>query len=105
MPNKIERDLQWHCFRDKLIDRDALGNLPGWMMEGLTIYIDKMDKEQRRRVQEKNVVQGLLQRLMQASNIARFAGAEVVDNFENEKVTHIIVDTSLERGRGIRISR
>lgn len=99
MPNKVE---QWRCSRDELIDRDALGHLPGWMMEGLIIYIDKVDKEQRRSAPEENAVQALLQRLMQASNIARFAGAELVDNLENEKTTHIIVDTGRERGTAIR---
>lgn len=77
-----------------------------WMFKGLSIYIDRSQHAST------DILNGeapgpmapLGLRLHMASNTARFAGAKLVENLEDEKITHVAVGDNRSRLRSIRES-
>lgn len=64
---------------------------PGWLFKGQVLNFQPQDSES----------DSLPQRLRLASNIARFAGALVVGDIEDKRITHIVVDNDGENGRSL----
>ena len=86
MPAKYEHSFCAQDFKGELEEHgNVLGELPGWMFEGLLLYTDRQlanpasvtDKDPNLRMK-------------QACDTARFAGARLTDDLQ-EGVTHVLV--------------
>ncbi|PGH19466.1 DNA ligase 4 [Polytolypa hystricis UAMH7299] len=69
-------------------DTAVLRNSPGWLFKGEVLYLASPPPPDS---SQTNI---LPQRLQLASNIARFAGGKVVQNIEDKRITHVVVDES-----------
>ena len=88
MPTTSKHNFNATEFRSDLSthDHELGGDLPGWIFEGLLIYIDDQAISQKTPLLQKQPAF----RLKQACNTARFAGARITHDL-NEGVTHIVV--------------
>ena len=94
MPAKFEHSFSAEEFKRELEEHgNGLGELPGWMFEGLLLYTDRqLFNEASLTDQDPN------SRLKKACDTARFAGARLTADL-NEGVTHVLVgdDRSVTR--------
>ena len=98
MPTKYEHRFNASDFRSELDDHDhELGQLPGWIFEGLLIYADHQLGGDAAHSTQKDP--GF--RMNQAFNTARFAGASTVSDLK-EGVTHVLVGGDRSRIRALR---
>ncbi len=85
-------------FRSELGTHDhELGQLPGWIFEGVLIYAGWQDQDAETPLTQKN----LDFRMKQACNTARFAGARGTNELE-QGVTHVLVGEDRGRIRALR---
>jgi DNA ligase-4 len=77
---------------DQLSTRDepnsGFSSPPGWLFKGQVLHFPLPDSESG----------SLPQRVRLASNIARFAGALVVSDLEDKRITHVVVDSDKSTG-------
>ena len=101
MPSKFERRLNAPTFRSELRkDDDDLGELEaGWMFEGLVIYPDVNDINGH--YPEPITQNSPDLRMIQACNIARFAGAQIANDLRRG-VTHVLVGGDRSRHAALR---
>ncbi|KAL2053023.1 hypothetical protein ABVK25_006660 [Lepraria finkii] len=98
MPTKYEHRFSASDFRIELDDHDhELGQLSGWIFEGLLIYADHQLGGDAAHSTQKDP--GF--RTSQAFNTARFAGASMVSDLK-EGVTHVLVGGDRSRIRALR---
>lgn len=87
MIDKFENAFNPQEFRSELVEHNHdLGELPGWMFEGLLLYADWTGIPMHHRLGD-----GLDLRTKQAMNTAKFAGAEIAHDLEDKGITHVIV--------------
>ena len=101
MPSEFERRFKSSNFKSELLENDGdLGELHGWMFEGLIIYVDvdsaKDDGFQASRQSREDL------RVAQACILARFAGAHLADELR-PGVTHILVGQDRSRTQALRV--
>lgn len=100
MPSKLEGDCTGSSFKSKLLEDDEeLRNLPGWMFEGLMIYIDSSSAKVHGTQTTPEGSDDL--RMIQACNLARFAGARLLEELQ-PGVTHVLVGTDRKRHKALR---
>ena len=99
MPTTFDPGFDSAKFRAELGEHEhELGNLPGWIFEGLLIYIDDQDISGKTYLLQKDP--GF--RLKQACNTARFAGGRITYDLQDGGVTHILVGSDRSRIRALR---
>lgn len=108
---KLEGSFNVHHLREQLEEHHhGLGEVPGWMFEGLLIYadlpeyskqIDDMVEDTSANDQDERTVAASL-RMRQACNIARFAGASFTKDFEDANTTHVLVSDDRSRVKVLR---
>lgn len=108
---KLEGAFNVHDFRGQLEKHHhELGELPGWMFEGLLMYADlpEHNKQSEEMVedilaqdQDDVIVSGSL-RMRQACNTARFAGASFTEDFGDASITHVLVNDERARVKFLR---
>lgn len=100
MPSKYEKRLDISNFKTRLLEDDNdLKNLPGWMFEGLVVYVD-FSSANHPGPPTATMRQDDL-RLNQACNIARFAGAQLMGELQ-PGVTHVLVGEDRSRHKALR---
>lgn len=98
MPTKYEHTFNASNFRDELAaHKHELVQLPGWIFEGLLVYVDRQDRKGETLPTHKTPDF----RMKQACNTARFAGARVTDELK-DGVTHVVVGQDRSRIRALR---
>lgn len=108
---KLEGAFNIHHFREQLEEHHhELGELPGWMFEGLLIYadlpehnkqIEEMMEEILAQDQDGRTVSAGL-RMRQACNTARFAGASFTEDLKDASITHVLVNDERARVKILR---
>ncbi len=104
---KLEGSFDVHHFRGQLEEHDhELGEVPGWMFEGLLIYADlpehtKHIEDISGKDQDDRTVSASL-RMRQACNTARFGGASFTEDFEDASTTHVLVNDDRARVKDLR---
>lgn len=96
MPKKFEHAFTATEFRTELDDHNHdLGLLPGWMFEGLLLYIVESEHDifKGTSSSEQETIDSLSFRMKQACNTAKFAGARFANNLADNDITHILVGT------------
>ena len=96
MPQKFGYAFTATEFRNELEGHNHdLGLLPGWMFEGLLLYIVKQEHETLKGTvsSEQETLESLTIRTKQVSNTANFGGARFTNNLADEDITHILVGT------------
>lgn len=96
MPKKFEHAFTAAEFRTELEGHNHdLGLLPGWMFEGLLLYIvgSEHDTLEGTSSSEQKPLEGAAFRMKQACNTAKFAGARITTSLADEGITHIVVGT------------
>jgi hypothetical protein len=95
MPNKSKSESSNKDFRAELRGRDHdLGQLPGWMFEGLLLVVASSEhsgSNNHSSSAPQPLSKSLKYRMQRASNIARFAGANVTADLNDEEATHVVV--------------
>ncbi|MCJ1479411.1 DNA ligase (ATP) [Lambiella insularis] len=95
MPNTFEHRFDADRFREELERHgDDLGDLPGWMFEGCTIFVaePKIDTLNSNSSDlDAAPPPADIMRIKVAYYTARFAGAETTNDIENPNVTHVLV--------------
>lgn len=74
-----------------------LDNVPGWMFEDLVLFADTSHAEENGQDVEKHAITASRLRVLQACNTARFAGARVTDQIDDELITHVVVEDQSNR--------
>ena len=72
-----------------------LGQLPGWMFEGLLLLVvqsEEVEPKNHSTSHSQSVSRSLDLRMKRACNIARFAGANVTADRDDEEVTHVVIE-------------
>jgi DNA ligase-4 len=83
-------------FLNELRDHNnVLSEVKGWLFRGLRIYLDSGIKSNGEKPPFEIGVQDL--RIKLASNLARFAGAELVEDLEDESITHVVIGADSPR--------
>ncbi len=77
-----------------------INEVKGWLFRGLRIYSDLGIKSSVEKYSLEFGKQEL--RIKLASNLARFAGAELVEDLEDESITHIVIGADSPRLRTVR---
>ena len=100
MPSKFERTFKGSILKSELLEHDNdLGELRGWIFEGLSIYVDvgvgNGDDPQMNGQSPKDL------RVARACNLARFAGAQFVEELQTS-VTHVLCGQDRERNQALR---
>ena len=105
MPEKFEYNFEAQSFRDELEHHgEGLGDLPGWIFERSVLYVDEYTVEGTKGnlwYNEGDIPDERL-RVKQAVDTARFAGAKVVHDVEDETITHIVVGADRDRVKTLR---
>lgn len=106
MPDKFEHHFNSTEFKEELEEHGhSLGDLPGWMFEGLIIYADDNSMPTSNgtgpgsRLRQ-DAVSSLKSSM--ALNTARFASAEVTNDINNEDITHVLVGGDRESTKKLR---
>jgi len=106
MPEKFENEFSPAEFKEELEEHGyPLGDLPGWIFEGLLVYADRSSSALSNGAgkgseHSKDTVSSL--RLSMALNTARFASAEITEDAENEGITHVLVGGDRESTKRVR---
>lgn len=88
-------------FLDEIRDDDhEISNMKGWLFRSLRIYSDFEIESNGEKCSLGFDWLDLHTRL--ASNLARFAGAELVQDLEDESITHVVIRTDSSRLRTVR---
>lgn len=97
MPAKFEGNFSAKDFKRELEGHgNGLGELPGWMFEGLLFYTDRqLTNDISSGEREADF------RMKQACNIAKFAGARLTNELQ-EGVTHVLVGEDRSTMRTLR---
>jgi DNA ligase 4 len=83
-------------FLNELRDHNhVLSEVKGWLFRGLRIYSDFGIKSNGEKPPFEIGAQDL--RIKLASNLARFAGAELVEDLEDESITHVVIGAASSR--------
>ena len=99
MPSKFESRFRLEELRTQLDEKHHdLGELPGWMFWRMVLYIDPLAEHSWSPQQD----QGILLRMKLASNMARFAGARMTGELNDQDITHIVVGYDRARWRELR---
>lgn len=99
MPSKFENNFSVEELRTQLDGKHQdLGELPGWMFWRMLLYVDLLAEHSRSPRQD----QGILLRMKLASNMARFAGAGLTSDLNDQDITHIVVGSDRVRWRELR---
>lgn len=96
MPRKFELAFNAAEFRAEFDEHDRdLGQLPGWMFEGLQLYVDQPERDDSSGISstEQKALDTLDLRTKQACNTAKFAGATFTGRLTDEGITHVLVRT------------
>jgi len=104
---KLEGSFDVHHFREQLDEHHhELGEIAGWMFEGLLIYADLpghnrqigdiSTKDQDDRTDPASL------RMRQACNTATFAGANFTEDLEDANITHVLVSDDGARVKVLR---
>lgn len=96
MPKKFEHAFTATKFRTELDGHNHdLGLLPGWMFEGLLLYIVESEQGTLKGTSssEHETLDGRDFRMKQAYNTAKFASARFTKNLGDDGITHIVVGT------------
>lgn len=97
MPASSEHSFSAKDFKIELEEHgNDLGELPGWMFEGLLFYTDRQLTNDTPLTDEDPDF-----RMKQACDIARFAGARLTNELQ-EGVTHVLVGEDRSTTRTIR---
>lgn len=106
MPDKYEHLFSPSKFRAELSEHDHdLGELPGWMFEGLLLYADEQNSNQSNgatSVVQPDALEKSGFRLKQAVDAARFAGAKFTTDLANDEITHVLVESDKSRAKILR---
>ncbi|KAH0538396.1 hypothetical protein FGG08_004996 [Glutinoglossum americanum] len=107
IPTKRDCKVDAHVFREQLHqDSQELGELPGWIFSGSTIYMDLSSLTERSglgsggRSQEK--AESFDLRLRLAANIVRFAGGMIEENLQARGITHVVIGDDSSRVKRVR---
>ena len=96
MRDKFENPFSMDELREQLEEqRHDLSELPGWLFWGMLLYIDPI-------AEDLQVSQATALRMRLASNTARFAGATITSEANDQKITHIVADDNRERLKQLR---
>lgn len=100
MPTKYEHSFNASEFRTELGAREhELGELRGWIFEGCLIHVDR-DQGTQGGGPMMQSHPGF--KMKQMCNIARFAGAGIINDLDEEGVTHVLVGDDRSRIRTLR---
>lgn len=95
MPSKSKLGSTTMDFRSELREHDHdLGQLPGWMFEGLLLLVVHSDQAELHNHSTSNSQSSSKSHDLQmkrACNLARFAGADLTADMNDDEVTHVIV--------------
>lgn len=95
MPSKSDSRSTAMDFRSELQEHDHdLGQMPGWMFEGLVLLVvqpDHVEFHKQSSPRSQPMAKKLELRMKRACNIARFAGADLTADLNDENVTHFVV--------------
>lgn len=95
MPSKSDSRSTTMDFRAELHEHDHdLGQLPGWMFEGLLLLVVQSDHAEFHNHSSSSpqpISKMLELRMKRACNIARFAGADLTADLDDDNVTHVVV--------------
>lgn len=98
MPSKHKHTIDTSAFRSELIDHNQdLGELAGWMFEGLLIYFDGLTSQNAASL----TYQDAGFKVKQAYDTARFAGARSTDQLW-EGTTHVLIGNDRSRYKILR---
>ena len=98
MPAKYDQKFNPSDFRTELEEHDHdLGELPGWIFEGLLIYADRLSLNGEAPLAEN----ASNFRMKLACNTAKFAGARVTKEL-TKGVTHVLIGEDRSRQRVLR---
>lgn len=96
-PAKFEHSFSAKEFKSELEQHGHdLGELPGWMFEGLLLYTDGQLANDASLTDEKSDF-----RMKQACDTARFAGARLTNDLK-EGITHVLVGEDRSTTRALR---
>lgn len=97
MPAKFEHSFSTNDFKNELEEHgNDLGELPGWMFEGLLLYTDRqLASDASMTDKDPNL------RMKQACDTARFARARLTNDLQ-EGVTHVLVGQDRSTTRALR---
>ena len=97
MPAKYEHSFCAQDFKGELEEHgNDLGELPGWMFEGLLLYTDRQLVDPASVTDEDPNL-----RMKQACNTASFAGARLTNDLQ-EGVTHVLMGQDRSNTRTLR---
>lgn len=98
MPAKFEHSFSAKELKSQLEEHGTdLGELPGWMFEGLLLYTDQQLAKDASLTDK-----GPDFRMKQACDTARFAGARLTNDLE-EDITHVLVGADRRTTRALRL--
>lgn len=101
MPAKSESPFDTRLIRAQLVEHDHdLGSLPGWLFQGLLLYIDEGDAVLANG--HANTTTTVDLEMEQIYNIARFAGARIANQIREDGITHVVVGKDVNRVKKIR---
>lgn len=88
MPNKSEASFSLDELKRQLDEQHYdLDEPPGWMFRGTVMYMHPPAEDFQCPQQEQDVIL----RAKLASNVARFAGANITNDLDDTEITHIVV--------------
>lgn len=106
MPSKRDYKVDVDVFREQLHqDGQDLGELPGWMFNGSTAYVDLGSLAERNGLKNRGKPEDAESfdiRLKLAANIVKFAGGKTTDDLQDRRITHIVVGDDGSRLKSIR---
>ena len=89
MPQRFDHAFESSYFKEELEQHGhGLGQLPGWIFQGMVICIDN---EKTFSSLEQAPSPAFCLKYRQASNTAKFAGAETTTDMTNKDITHVLV--------------
>lgn len=90
-------------FRSEFQEHDHdLGQLPGWMFEGLVLCVVQPNHAEFHNQSSQPISKTLELRINRACNIARFAGADLSTDLNDENVTHVVIVGEDTNARAVR---
>lgn len=106
MPGKFEAQFEPPVFVQELKEHETdLGELSGWLFKGLVLYVEAEYCSRPNGVVKCSAQDGSPPGqvvLLQACKTARFAGAEVIGDLADERITHVVIGPDTSRQRLIR---
>ena len=106
MPLKLDQTFSASEFKAELgLHGNELGELPGWMFEGLLLYASEVDHPQTNSasdVSQQKIITAFGLRMKQACNTARFAGAQMTKDLADKGITHVLIGEDRAEIRALR---